>query len=129
MTTRLTWAAVLSIVLIPLLAVGLVDPLEGFPFLLVGLGLVAAVRLLSHVRIPKVAWIPAAIAVALMAVILALSFFAPRATDGVDQATNPTLLLGPVLLWSQRLVIIVMVAGLILYAVRVVTALRVARKG
>lgn len=57
MKTRLTWAAVLSIVLIPMLAIGWLDPLEGLPLVVLGTVLVVAVRLLSKVRIPKFTWI------------------------------------------------------------------------
>lgn len=136
MKTRLTWAAVLSIVLIPMLAIGWLDPLEGLPFVVLGIGLGVAVRLLSKVRIPKITWIPLAVVAGLMIVTLTIAMiqWPLIMADGVDGETvmnplanGPTIAGIPIMIvtmWMARVANLVMVAGLIVYSVKVFRARR-----
>lgn len=139
MITRLTWAAILSIVMIPLLAIGWLDPLEGLPGVVIGTGLAVAVRLLSKVRIPKWTWISYVVVAALMilAIVLAslqwpMMMAAQQASDTVANPMAGALVVGGVpivivLLWISRAADLAMVAGLIYYAVLVFRALKDAR--
>lgn len=132
MTTRLTWAAVLSIVMIPLLAIGFLDPLEGLPFLVLGLGLAVTVRLLSKVRFPRIAWISVLAVAVLMSLTLgfAIAESMPQNQPTGDTVGNPLMtgiMLGPIpvafaLLWLSRLAEIVMVVGLVMYTVKLFKA-------
>lgn len=138
MQKRLTWAAVLSIVIIPLLALGLLDPLEGLPLLVLGLGLGVTVRLVSRVRIPRFTWISSTIAFSLMAGTLAVAIAQSLARpmreteatvanpmlEGFTVGGVPVLIL---LLWLARLANLVMIAGLIVYSVKIFGARRRAK--
>lgn len=130
MRTRLTWAAVLSIVMIPVLAIGWLDPLEGLPLVIVGIGFGVAVRLLSKVPIPRFTWISFLVVAGVMTVtivVAALQWAALSTTESVSaSATNPiaTIPLVAVLLWISRLADLVMVVGLVLYSVRIFQARR-----
>lgn len=140
MVTRLTWAAIASIVMIPLLAIGWIDPLEGLPALVLGIGLAVTARLLSRVRIPKFTWIPFVVVAALMIATLTLVIVqgSQMMADqrGNDTVSNPMagelvfggLPIGTVMLWLERLAVLVMVAGLIYYTVLLIRALRSARR-
>lgn len=140
MVTRLTWAAILSIVMIPLLAIGWIDPLEGLPALVLGIGLAVTARLLSRVRIPKFTWISFVIVGALMTTTLILVIvqgsLMMAEQQGGDTAANPMmnefvvggLPIAMVMLWVSRFAVIGMVAGLIYFAVRVIRALKSARR-
>jgi hypothetical protein len=139
MITRLTWAAILSIVMIPLMAIGWLDPLEGLPALVLAIGLGVAVRRLSKVRIPKFTWIPFVVTAALMSVTLIVVIVQGSvmmaAQQGSDTVANPMMtefMLGGVpvamvLLWASRLADLVLVAGMIYYSVQVWRALVRAR--
>lgn len=139
MITKLTWSAILSILMIPLLAIGFVDPLEGLPLLVLGLALGATVRLLSRVRFPRFTWI-SVVATAVVTVALLVfaslnwaAMMAEQAPDGtVPNVLNNGPLIGdvPVLIlfmWVQRLVILVMVASLIMYTVKIFKARKAAK--
>ena len=137
MTARLTWAAILSIVMIPMLAVGFLDPLEGIVALVPGLLIGLAVRLLSKVKFPRFTWISVVVVAALMVTVLALVIWQiPQTTTNDPNATvvNGELMVGgmpiaAILMWIARVAEIVMVAGLVLYTVRICQALIAARKG
>jgi hypothetical protein len=128
MITRLTWAAVLSIALIPPLTLGFLDPLEGLPALVLGLGLGVAVRLMSRMRIPKISWIPVVVVAGLWVVTLAMAALSPR--ESGDAASNPVtgMPIQVIAMWLARFADVVMVAGLVYYAVLVCRALRLARR-
>lgn len=139
MITKLTWSAILSIVMIPSLAIGFVDPLEGLPLLVLGLALGATVRLLSKVHFPRFTWISVvATAVFTVALLVFASLnWAAIMADQMPEGTAPNvlndgpLILGgmPVLIlfmWVQRLVVLVMVAGLIMYTMKLFRARKAA---
>ncbi len=119
--TNLTWAAALSIVAIPTLALGLTDPLEGFAALVVGIVLLVVVRVLSRVRIPKLALIPFIISFAMIAGMMLILLLASDSASAIAQdasAQNVSAFIVVLMLWPQRIATIVMVAGLIVYTVR-----------
>ena len=129
MRTRLTWAAVLSIVMIPVLAIGWLDPLEGLPLVIVGIGFGVAVRLLSKVPIPRFTWISFVAVATLMTITIvavAIGGAILAAQPVGDTGVNPTLAfpIAAVLLWVSRLADLVMVVGLVLYSVRIFQARR-----
>lgn len=140
MITRLTWASILSIVLIPLLAIGWLDPLEGLPAVVLGTGLGVAVRLLSKVRIPKFTWISYVVAAGLMILLLVIVIVQGQMMMATQQTGNTVM--NPIsgefaiggmpvailLLWAARIADVVMVAGLIYYSVLVCKALAAARR-
>lgn len=130
MHARLTWAAVLSIVSIPLLAIGFLDPLEGLPFLVIGLALFFSVRLLSKVRIPRLTWITIVIVAVLMAATLAIAIADSGPAPADETVVNPMMrgiMIGEVpllivFMWIARLAELPMVAGLIVYTVKIFRA-------
>ena len=137
MTTRLTWAAVLSIILIPMLAIGWLDPLEGLPLVVLGIALLVTVRMLSKVRKPKITWISLVVVAGIMILTVTLALLqGPMIMAAMENAqpdaTVPNPLTGgfnlfgiPVviaLLWVARAADLVMVAGLIVYSVRIFQA-------
>lgn len=140
MVARLTWAAILSIVMIPMLAIGWLDPLEGLPALVIGIALAIAVRTLSKVSIPKFTWISFVVVAAIMVLTITLavlqSSMIMAAQEAGDTAVNPLadgfvvagVPLVNLLLWVGRAANVVMVAGLIIYSVRVFRALGSARR-
>lgn len=137
MTTRLTWSAVLSIILIPMLAIGWLDPLEGLPLVVLGVALLVTVRLLSKVRMPKITWISLVVVAGIMILTVTLAALQwplimaamenaeTDATVGNALTEGFTILGIPVvnaLLWVARAADLVMVAGLIVYSVRIFQA-------
>lgn len=130
MHARLTWAAVLSIVSIPLLAIGFLDPLEGLPFLVIGLALFFSVRLLSKVRIPRLTWITIVIVAVLMAATLAIAIAGSSPAPTHETVVNPMMrgiMIGEVpllivFMWLARLAELPMIAGLIVYTVKIFRA-------
>lgn len=130
MHARLTWAAVLSIVSIPLLAIGFLDPLEGLPFLVIGLALFLTVRLLSKVRIPRLTWITIVIVAVLMAATLAIAIAQSAPAPADETVVNPMMrgiMIGEVpllivFMWLARLAELPMIAGLIVYTVKIFRA-------
>ena len=107
-----------------LLVVGLIDPLEGGLALLGAVALLIAVRVLSQTAVPKLAWIPVPVALALGATILSLVIFA-RPPEPVDGAVANPLNSGVIgLLWVYRVAVLVAVAGAIQYLVRLIRAVR-----
>lgn len=134
MKTRLTWAAVLSIVLIPMLAIGWLDPLEGLPLVVLGTVLVVAVRLLSKVRIPKFTWISYAVVAGLMIVTLTIAMIQwplSMAQQAEGEIVMNPLMNGPTIagipimimtMWMARVADLVLAAGLIFYSLKVFRA-------
>lgn len=129
MRARLTAALVIGIVALPVVFVGLIDPLEGGLALLLALALGIAMRLLSGVPVPRLAWISLAVTLALG--ILALILVTTRMpTDAVREvgpdvaAPNPINLAARVLLWAYRLGVLTTLVGTAVYVVRIGAALR-----
>lgn len=136
MRRRLTWAATLSIVMIPLLAVGWLDPLEGLPLLIIGVALGVTVRLLSRVTFPRFTWVSFVIVAGLMIATVTLAMLQwpmvmqAQETDvtvGNPLAEGFTIAGIPIvglLLWLARLADLVMVAGLVVYTIKIFKARR-----
>ena len=137
MTTRLTWAAVLSIILIPMLAIGWLDPLEGLPLVVLGIALLVTVRLLSKVRMPKITWISLVVVAGIMILAVTLALLqGPMIMAAMENAQPDATVPNPLtegfnlfgipvviaLLWLARAADLVMVAGLIVYSVRIFQA-------
>ena len=87
---RFSWAMVLTILSIPTLAIGLVDPLEGLPALIIGIVLAIVARTTSKVKYPKLALSSFILASIMMAVILVLAIAAqvPSIVTATPTADN-----------------------------------------
>lgn len=125
---RLIASLILGIIALPVLFVGLIDPLEGGIALLVALGLGAAVRLLSGVPVPRLAWISmlVTIGVGILALALAIAGMPTGSMQEVGpEATAPNPLSAGVriLVWVYRLGVLVAFIGGVVYLVRIVRAL------
>lgn len=125
---RLIASLILGIVTLPVLFVGLIDPLEGGIALLVALGLGVGVRLLSAVPLPRLTWISmlATLAVGILALALALLQMPSEVVQEVGpEATAPNPLSAGVrtLVWVYRLGVIVVFVGGVVYLVRIGRAL------
>lgn len=122
----------LSIVLIPLLAIGWLDPLEGLPLVVLGTALVVTVRLLSRVRIPRLTWTTYTVVAVFMTATIGVAIAESPAVTGQADPTveNPmasAIMIGGipllvVLMWVARVAILPMVAGLIVYTRRIIKA-------
>lgn len=131
--SRLIASLILGIITLPVIFVGLIDPLEGGLALLVGVGLGVAVRLLSGVPLPRLVWISMLATLGVGILVLALVIFAvPSETVqevGPDvTAPNPLNAGARILLWVYRLGVLVVFAGGVVYLVRIAQALRVTVK-
>lgn len=128
MRTRRIIAIVVAIAAVPLVVLGLIDPLEGGIALLgaIVLGLIA--WLLSRVPVPRLAWIAAAATVVVGAVTIALAVadipIDPQPTTGTVGAPGGIPLAA--LNWVWRVGVLVTLAGTVLYIVRLFQSLRTA---
>lgn len=126
---RLIASLILGIITLPFLILGLIDPLEGGIALIVALGLGAAVRLLSGVPVPRLAWISmlVTIGVGILALALAIAGMPAESMQEVGpEATAPNPLSAGVriLVWVYRLGVLVVFIGAVVYLVRIAGALR-----
>lgn len=123
MRTRRIIAIVLAFITLPLLVFGLIDPLEGGIALLAAIALGAVVWALARVPLPRLLWISLIVTVALGALTLGLAMLNLEEATGDGTATNPVL---PViaLLWAWRVGVLVVLAGAVLYIVRLFQSLR-----
>lgn len=131
--SRLIASLILGIITLPVIFVGLIDPLEGGLALLVGVGLGLAVRLLSGVPLPRLAWISMLATLGVGILVLALVIFAVpsetvREVGPEVTAPNPLNAGARILLWVYRLGVLVVFAGGVVYLVRIAQALRVTVK-
>ena len=126
MRARRIIAIVVAVAALPLVVLGLIDPLEGGIALLgaITLGLIA--RLLSRVPVPALAWIAAAATVAIGAITIAIAISGiPSDTQPVPYPVAPPLHgLLVVLNWIWRVGVLVTLAGAVLYLVRLFRSLR-----
>lgn len=119
---------IIGIVALPVIFVGLIDPLEGGLALLVAVGLSAAVRLLSGVRLPRLAWISMVVTmgVGILALALAIVDMPTEAVQEVGPdvtAPNPLSAGVRILVWVYRLGLLFVLAGGVIYLVRIAQAL------
>ena len=129
MRLRLITSLILGIVTLPVIFVGLIDPLEGGLALLLALGLGVAVRLLSGVPVPRLLWIAMVATLGVGVLVLAL-VIGGEASEAVREvgpevpAPNPLNLGARILLWVYRIGVLVVLIWAIVYVVRIAQALR-----
>ena len=132
MKSRVQISIALAVLSLPLLGVGLLDPLEGLPALMLGLAALIVARILSNLRVPKLAWIPLLLTISLLATALLVVGLDLQRAQSTSFSTNRILtkvgnaFSGPAgwLLWASRISLITMLLGLGLYARNLVRALR-----
>ncbi|WP_353808049.1 hypothetical protein [Agromyces sp. SYSU T00194] len=123
MRTRRIVAIVLAVIATPALAVGLIDPLEGGLALLGGLAMFGVVWALARVSPPRLFWISLVATVALGIVTLALVLGLRVEDVGTGTGTAGGVLVS-VLLWIWRAGALVVLAGGVVYVVRLFRSLR-----
>jgi hypothetical protein len=123
MRTRRVVALVIAILALPLLFLGLIDPLEGGIALIAAVVLGVGVRLLSKVPIPGLLWIPIAAAFAFGALALTFAIVEDQQQRAPDQAPNP-LTSVQLLVVAYRLAVLVALAGAVVWVVRIALSLR-----
>ena len=125
MRARQVIGLVLVIIALPLVVIGLIDPLEGGIALLAGLLLGLVAWLVSRVPVPTFTWISLAATLAIGALTLVLALTLPPVEMGPDMAANPVM--GRWYLaamnWVWRIGVLVTFAGGIWYVVRIVQSL------
>lgn len=129
MRTRLIVSLVLAMASIPILTLGLIDPLEGGLALLAGFLIGFAVRLLSGIPVPRFAWIALAVTASIGVVALAVAI--PQFSAGMpDAAVEAQAAFRPLALlrWAWRLGVLAVMAGAVWYAARIVQAMRIAEQ-
>ena len=129
MKLRVGFAFGLAILAVPLVFIGLIDPLEGGVALLVAFLLGVAVRLLARVRVPRALWIPLTATAILGAVVLAIALLSSPENQTVSQdvtAANPLLPTAIILMWIYRVGVVATLVGTVIYVVRLGKALRAA---
>jgi hypothetical protein len=127
MQARLITAAVSAAIAAVVLVVGLTDPLEGGIAVLAAVAMIVAVRLISRMPVPQLAWISIAVALALAVTVLILVAL-PNPPEG-DGGTviNPVSAGAVVLMWVYRVVVAIAIAGEVVYVLRLVRAIRALR--
>jgi predicted membrane channel-forming protein YqfA (hemolysin III family) len=126
---RLIASLILCILALPVAFFGLIDPLEGGIALLVAAGLAVAVRLLSAVPVPRLAWVSMLVTAGVG--ILALALAIAGMPTGAEQVVGPDATAGNplggrlrILVWIYRLGVLFILAGGVVYLVRIARALR-----
>ncbi len=126
MRARSIIAIVVAVAALPLVVLGLIDPLEGGIALLGAIALGLITLLLSRVPVPALAWIAAAATVAIGAITVAIAI-AGMPNDpqpAADTMTSPLRGLLLALNWVWRVGVLVTLAGAVLYLVRLFQGLR-----
>ena len=125
MRARQVIGLVLVILALPLVVIGLIDPLEGGIALLAGLLLGLVAWLVSRVPVPTFTWISLAATLAIGALTLVLALTLPPVEMGPDMAANPVM--GRWYLaamnWVWRIGVLTTFAGGIWYVVRIAQSL------
>lgn len=126
---RLVASLILGIITLPVIVIGLIDPLEGGLALLVALGLAIAVRLLSGVPVPRLAWVSFAATLAVGALALVLAVIGMPSDVGQQvgpdvTAPNPVNAGVRILVWVYRVGVLVLLVGGVVYLVRIARAVR-----
>ena len=127
--TRLIASLILGVIALPVIVIGLIDPLEGGLALLLAVGLGVVVRLMSGVPLPRLAWISilVTIGVGILALVLAMAGMPTEAEQEVGPDVTAGNPLGGglrILVWIYRLGVIFVLAGGVVYLVRIGRALR-----
>lgn len=125
MRARQVIGLALVIAALPLVFIGLIDPLEGGIALVAGLLLGLVAWLVSRVPVPRFTWISLAATLAFGALTLGLALTLPPVEMGPDTVGNPVV--GRWYLaamnWVWRIGVLVTFAGGIWYVVRIVQSL------
>lgn len=125
MRARQVIGLALVIAALPLVFIGLIDPLEGGIALAAGLLLGLVAWLVSRVPVPRFTWISLAATLAFGALTLVLALTLPPVEMGPDTVGNPVV--GRWYLaamnWVWRIGVLVTFAGGIWYVVRIVQSL------
>ncbi|MDR7233964.1 hypothetical protein [Agrococcus sp. BE272] len=124
MRTRRIVAVVLGVLALPLLVLGLIDPLEGGLALLAAVALLALARVLSGEPVPRLLWIPIVVALALGVLLLAALALVPPPAEVDGSVGNPLGGGAAAGVWVYRAAVLVAIAGGVVYAVRIVRAAR-----
>lgn len=126
---RLIASLILGVIALPVIVIGLIDPLEGGLALLLALALGVVVRLMSAVPLPRLAWISmlVTVGVGILALVLAIAGMPTEAEQEVGPDATAGNPLGGglrILVWIYRLGVIFVLAGGVVYLVRIGRALR-----
>ena len=126
---RLIASLILGVIALPVIVIGLIDPLEGGLALLLALALGVVVRLMSAVPLPRLAWISmlVTIGVGILALVLAIAGMPTEAEQEVGPDATAGNPLGGglrILVWIYRLGVIFVLAGGVVYLVHIARALR-----
>ena len=127
--TRRIASLILGVIALPVIVIGLIDPLEGGLALLLAVGLGVVVRLMSGVPLPRLAWISmlVTIGVGILALVLAIAGMPTEAEQEVGPDVTAGNPLGGglrILVWIYRVGVILVLAGGVVYLVRIGRALR-----
>lgn len=122
MRTRRIVAIVVAFIALPFLVFGLIDPLEGGIALLGAIVLGFVVWALARVPLPKLLWIALIATVAIGALTLGIAMLSVEEATGTGTATNPILPV-VVLVWVWRAGVLAVLAGAIVYLVRLFRSL------
>lgn len=127
---RLIASLILGVIALPVIVIGLIDPLEGGLALLLALALGVVVRLMSAVPLPRLAWISmlVTVGVGILALVLAIAGMPTEAEQEVGPDATAGNPLGGglrILVWIYRLGVIFVLAGGVVYLVRIGRALRI----
>lgn len=124
MKARLITGAVIAAIATVVLVFGLIDPLEGGIALLAATLMIVAVRLISRMPVPQLAWISVTVAFALAVTVLILVTLPNPPGGGGGTVINPVSGGAVVLMWVYRVAVAIAVAGEVVYVVRLVRAIR-----
>ncbi|MFM2022770.1 MAG: hypothetical protein RIR89_162 [Actinomycetota bacterium] len=106
-------ARALLIASLPLVFLGLIDPLEGGIALLLSLLTLSAAFLAAGYWPKKALWVPFVLAIAVGAIALLVAIF------GLDRANNqPSMIPLIALLWLYRIMVVVTLVGLVREVIR-----------
>lgn len=126
---RLMASLILGVIALPVIVIGLIDPLEGGLALLLASALGVAVRLMSGVPVPRIAWVSmlVTIGVGILAIVLAIAGMPTEAEQEVGPDVTAGNPLGGglrILVWTYRLGVVCVLAGGVVYLVRIAQVLR-----
>lgn len=123
MRTRRIIAVVIAVLTVPVVVLGLIDPLEGGLALIAAGGLVLGTRLLARVNVPRLEWIAWAVAIGVGAGAILLAVALPQEARSTGE--GGLFSLSPVLitaLLAYELAVMATIAGAVLYVVRLIRA-------
>jgi len=121
-------AGVVAAMALPVLALGLIDPLEGGMALLVAGALVLGTWLISRVPVPRLEWIAWLVAIVVGVLTIALAVTLPEESRSTGEggllSLSPWLIAGLV---SYETAVLATIAGGVQYVVRLIRAVAASR--